>query len=148
MQFREQARRIQVLAYRGYDKEKKRAIIKLLGSFDRYSFSPSDGLLDNLTAEEKIELEAHIETMRQSVEKTNRQYKARHVASQIASAADSITREEFDISDGWAADCWAAIDELSRAMRKAGYPKPPRKAPQKAAGAGVEGQAGLLLVDA
>ncbi len=147
MQFREQAHRIQVLAYRGYDKEKKRAIIKLLGSFDRYSFSPSDGLLDNLTAEEKIELEAHIETMRQSVEKTNRQCGARNVASRIVSAADSITREEFDISDEWAADTWAAIDALAKAMRKAGYPKP-RKAPQSHAGEGVEGQAGLLLVDA
>jgi len=147
MQFREQARRIQVLAYRGYDKEKKRAIIKLLGSFDRYSFSPSDGLLDNLTAEEKIELEAHIETMRQSIEKTSRQYGARNVASRIASAADSITREEFDISDDWATDTWAAVDALTKAMRKAGYPKP-HKAPQKAAGAGVEGQAGLPLEDA
>ncbi|EQD77172.1 hypothetical protein B1A_03087, partial [mine drainage metagenome] len=36
MQFREQANKIQVLAYRGYNKEKRRAEVKMLGSFDRY----------------------------------------------------------------------------------------------------------------
>ncbi|WP_223953193.1 hypothetical protein, partial [Aeromonas caviae] len=37
-------------------------------------------------------------------------------------------------SEAWAADTWAAIEALTKVMRKAGYPKP-RKAPQKAADA-------------
>jgi len=47
----------------------------------------------------------------------------------------------------WAADTWAAIEALTKAMRKAGYPKL-RKAPQKAADAPMPGQAGLPLGDA
>ncbi len=31
MQFKEQKGRVQVLAYDGYDKEKRRAIVKMLG---------------------------------------------------------------------------------------------------------------------
>ena len=49
MQFKRQGRRVQVLAYRGYDKEKRRAIVKMMGSYDVYSYEPSDGLIDSLT---------------------------------------------------------------------------------------------------
>jgi hypothetical protein len=36
MQFKTVGKRIQVLAYRGYDQEKRRAVVKMLGSFDAY----------------------------------------------------------------------------------------------------------------
>jgi len=120
MQFKRQGRRVQVLAYRGYDKEKRRAIVKMMGSYDVYSYEPSDGLIDSLTDDEKKELQSHIETERQEAEKRSRQYSA--------------------------TDTWAAIEALTKAMRKAGYPKP-RKAPQKAADAPMPGQAGLPLGD-
>ena len=61
MQFKEQKGRVQVLAYDGYDKEKRRAIVKMLGSFDRYTYSPSVGLLENLTDEQMMELQSEIE---------------------------------------------------------------------------------------
>ncbi|WP_223925555.1 hypothetical protein, partial [Aeromonas caviae] len=35
---------------------------------------------------------------------------------------------DFEPSEAWAADTWAAIEALTKVMRKAGYPKP-RKAP-------------------
>ena len=66
MQFKEQKGRVQVLAYSGYDKEKRRAIVKMLGSFDRYNYSPSVGLLENLTDEQRMELQSEIEKRRQS----------------------------------------------------------------------------------
>ena len=60
MQFRDQANRTQVLVYRGYDKAKKRAIVKLVGSYDRFSFAMSDELKNNLTEDEMSELQYHI----------------------------------------------------------------------------------------
>lgn len=47
-------------------------------------------------------------------------------------------------SEAWAADTWAAIEALTKAMRKAGYPKP-RKAPQKAADAPMPGSGRVAL---
>ena len=146
MQFKRQGRRVQVLAYRGYDKEKRRAIVKMMGSIDAYSYEPSDGLIDNLTDEEKKELQAYIETERQAAEKLSRQYSAKSAASRIKEVADTIRAGDFEPSEAWAADTWAALDELSKAMRKAGYPKP-RKAPKKAADAPMPSQAGLPLGD-
>ena len=147
MQFKRQGRRVQVLAYRGYDKEKRRAIVKMVGSIDISLFEPSDGLIENLTDEEKTELQSYIETERQSAKKQNRQYFARSAASRIAEIADTIKAGDFEPSDTWAVDTWAAIEALTKAIRKAGHPKP-RKAPQKAADAPMPGQAGLPLGDA
>lgn len=147
MQFKRQGRRVQVLAYRGYDKEKRRAIVKMMGSYDVYSYEPSDGLIDSLTDDEKKELQSHIETERQEAEKRSRQYSAKSAASRIKEVADTIQGGDFEPSEAWAADTWAAIEALTKAMRKAGYPKP-RKAPQKAADAPMPGQAGLPLGEA
>ena len=147
MQFKRQGRRVQVLAYRGYDKEKRRAIVKMMGSIDVYSYEPSDGLIDSLTDEEKKELQSHIETERQEAEKRSRQYSAKSAASRIVEVADTIKAGDFEPSEAWAADTWAAIEALTKAMRKAGYPKL-RKAPQKAADAPMPGQAGLPFGDA
>jgi len=72
MQFKRQGKKIQVLAYRGYDKEKRRAIIKMLGSLDAYSFDAQVSLLNNLTDDEKIELQSYIENERQFVDKIRR----------------------------------------------------------------------------
>ena len=120
MQFKRQGRRVQVLAYRGYDKEKRRAIVKMMGSIDVYSYEPSDGLIENLTDEEKKELQSYIETERQAAEKRNRQYSAKSAASRIKEVADTIRAGDFEPSEAWAADTWAAIEALTKAMRKAG----------------------------
>ena len=147
MQFKRQGRRVQVLAYRGYDKEKRRAIVKMMGSIDVYSYEPSGGLIENLTDEEKTELQSYIETERQAAEKRSRVYSAKSAASRIKEVADTIQGGDFEPSEAWAADTWAAIEALTKAMRKAGYPKL-RKAPQKAADAPMPGQAGLPFGDA
>ncbi|EGD8037500.1 hypothetical protein DOY07_21130, partial [Shigella sonnei] len=94
----------------------------------------------------KKELQSYIETERQAAEKRSRQYSAKSAASRIKEVADTIRAGDFEPSAPWAADTWAAIDALTKAMRKAGYPKP-RKAPKKAADAPMPGQAGLPLGD-
>ena len=43
MQFKPVGNRIQLVAYRGYDQEKRRAIVKVLGSIDAYSLVMRQG---------------------------------------------------------------------------------------------------------
>lgn len=123
MQFRKQGHRVQVLAYRGYDKEKKRAQVKLVGSFSPYSLDMSGELMESLTDDEKSELQSHISTIRQSHDSTMRLHKARTVASEIAGVADSledpacsalVTRES-------ATATYDAIDALTKRLRKLGF---------------------------
>jgi hypothetical protein len=123
MQFKRQGNKIQVLVYRGYDKEKRRSVVKMVGSYDVYSYKLSDGLLDSLTDKEREELQSHIETERLEAEKRSRLYSAENIASRIKSAADMIRAGEFEPPSQWADEVWAGIDALAKALRRAGYPR-------------------------
>ena len=58
MQFKPVGNRIQLVAYRGYDQEKRRAIVKVLGSMDAYTLELPKDLLDILSEDEKAEVES------------------------------------------------------------------------------------------
>lgn len=129
MQFRPAGKRVQVLAYRGYDKTKKRAQVKLLGSFDRYSYDLSDGLADALTDDEKAELQSHIEKMRQLLDSTIRQSNVRHLASRIKEVSDSLTDEQYAsrITPEYASEVYQSIDSLTKTLRKLGHVRPAKR---------------------
>ena len=121
MQYREQGRKIQVLAYRGFDKAKKRPIVKMLGSFDRYGYGLSDGLMDALTVEEKTDLTSYIETLRQSDASLRRQYALRSIIQSLIEASAAI--EAGDVltvaSKDQALQAKKAMRRISRAITKA-----------------------------
>ena len=121
MQYREQGRKVQVLAYRGFDKAKKRPIVKMLGSFDRYGYGLSDGLMDALTVEEKTDLTSYIETLRQSDASLRRQYVLRSIIQSLIEASAAI--EAGDVltvaSKDQALQAKKAMRRISRAITKA-----------------------------
>ena len=124
MQFKEQKGRVQVLAYDGYDKEKRRAIVKMLGSFDKYDYSLSVGLLEKLTVEQKEELQSEIDKRRQSNDKLMRQAAILYSDSRISDYADIVSSGEYDIPPEKAGQIWEAMDLLAKSLRKAGFKKP------------------------
>lgn len=124
MQFKEQKGRVQVLAYEGYDKEKRRAIVKMLGSFDRYDYSLSVGLLEKLTDEQKEELQSEIDRRRQSHDKAMRQGAILYSDSRIKEYADIVSSGEYDIPPEKADQIWEAMELLARSLKKAGFKKP------------------------
>lgn len=131
MQFKEQKGRVQVLVYDGYDKEKRRAIVKMIGSFDRYDYSLSVGLLDKLTVEQKDELQSEIERRRQSYEKEARQRAILYSDTSIKNYADIVSSGEYDIPPEKAAEIWEAMDLLARSLKKSGFKKPPKTHPER-----------------
>lgn len=131
MQFKKVSNRIQVLAYRGYDKIKCRSIIKMVGSLDGHTFEPTDGLLNSITAQEKLELQSYIERERQEANKKLLQEDINKSACNIKKVTDALKSGDFEFPEGWSDEMWKAIDSLTHAMRRAGFKRPPRK-PKKA----------------
>lgn len=121
MQFKEVGNRIQVLAYRGYDKEKKRAIVKMLGSFNKYSLDPDSKLIESMTEEEKEELQSYIKAERQSNKERSDRYTTEHLDSSIKLVSDSLSKECHYMTDEIAARLYDSITELQKSMRKAGF---------------------------
>lgn len=131
MQFKRQKHRIQVIAYAGYDKEKRRPILKMLGSLNAYSYTPSKDLLNNINSledEEKrekynAELQEYIKKQRHKNEMHSKQIEMDNLYRSISRVADTINSGEFEPDEKWAAGLWAAVDDLGKAMRRAGFPK-------------------------
>jgi hypothetical protein len=125
VQFKEHGSKVQVLLYIGYDEAKKAPIVKSVGSFDRYSYKPSPGLLDKLTPEQRDELEAECNRRRKAAVSLNRQHYINSLAANIRGACDSLDNHAA-LTPQQSAEIWDAMADLVRAMREAGYTRPTR----------------------
>ena len=126
MQFRQAGNRVQVLAYRGYDKEKRRAVIKLLGSYDR---SNTDNRTENLTYEmtgdELKEFQSHIEAIRLSDEKDRRLAQLRNIAAEMSAVAQSLGKPDIAayLTTVEAGEIFQAMELLTAAIKRVGLTK-------------------------
>ena len=124
MQFKTVKNKIQVLAYRGYDKAKKRAIVKMLGSFDSITFEMTDGLIESLTQEENNELQSYIENKRQSSIKALKQSALDCIDSKIIEVSDTVSNEDFLLTEEHAQKIWLSIEKLENSLKKRKFTKP------------------------
>lgn len=81
MQFKPVGNRIQLVAYRGYDQEKRRAIVKVLGSMDAYTLELPKDLLDILSEDEKAEVESFIADTKAKNKKQSDTFSVQYIAS-------------------------------------------------------------------
>lgn len=144
MQYREQGNKIQVLAYRGYNKEMKRAEVKMLGSFDRYSFKMTDDLLKSMTVEEQKEFTVELEKRKQSHDKSMRLYHVNQLVSRIVEVDDCLKTDglTFDVSKITTKEVtavYSVMKALTKALEDAGHPAPKRPYKAKAVAVVVAG---------
>ena len=125
MQFKEQGGKVQVLLYTGFDEAKNAPIVRIVGSFDKYTYKPSPGLLDKLNVEQRDELEAECQRRRQAALALNRQHYINTLAANIRGACDSLDNNAA-LTPQQSDEIWDAMAELVRAMREAGYQRPAR----------------------
>ena len=123
MQFRKQAKKIQVFAYRGYDREKRRAKVEFLGSLDAYSFKPSDGLMDKLTDAEKIEVQEYEKNARLLGKKEGRLSTLKTLSYMMENASEGMEDEDIasQVTSDDASRMMQAWDRLAKALRKRGH---------------------------
>ena len=144
MQFKPVGNRIQVLAYRGYDKEKRRAIVKVLGSMDAYMLDVPKDLLDVLSEDEKAEVVSYIADTKAKNQKRNNALSVKYVGSSLTMVADLVLDgvEDYELDEQWGIEVWAALEKMQKALKKAGYARPKREPKPKPVN---QQQAGLDL---
>jgi len=128
MQFKRRGKKIQVLAYEGYDKEKKRAIVKLKGTLDARNFEPTERLLNNLTVEQKDELQSYINNRRQELKDWSLKNTIIEISDELKKSAKALEKNLFELNDEKAKEIYDAIDDLKKAMRKKGFTQKALKA--------------------
>jgi hypothetical protein len=125
VQFKEQGGKVQVLLYTGFDDARNAPIVRIVGSFDKYTYKPSPGLLDKLSIEQRDELDAECNRRRQAALALNRQHYINSLAANIRGACDSLDNNAA-LTPQQSDEIWDAMADLVRAMREAGYPRPSR----------------------
>lgn len=133
MQFKPVGNRIQLVAYRGYDQEKRRAIVKVLGSIDAYSLDIPQTLLDVLSDEEKAEVDDFVADTRAKNKKQSDTFSVQYVASNLDRVAGLVLDgvENYELNEQWGVEVWAALEKMQKALKKAGYTRPKREAKPK-----------------
>ena len=144
MQFKPVGNRIQLVAYRGYDKEKRRAIVKVLGSMDAYTLDVPKDLLDVLSEDEKAEVVSYIADTKAKNQKRNNTLSVQYVGSSLTRVADLVLDgvEDYELNEQWGIEVWAALEKMQKALKKAGYARPKREPKPKPVN---QQQAGLDL---
>jgi hypothetical protein len=125
VQFKERGGKVQVLLYTGFDEARNAPIVRVVVSFDKYSYKPSPGLLDKLSLEQRDELDAECNRRRQAALALNRQHYINSLAANIRGACDSLDNNAA-LTPQQSDEIWDAMADLVRAMREAGYPRPSR----------------------
>jgi len=121
MYFKKAGNKIQVLAYRGYNKEKKRANVKMIGSIDRYTFTPTERHKDSITESEYKEIEAYIEAVQQADIDTVKKISLDTLVHNLRSANSAL--ETLDITEDQAKKIWEEVETLGKRLRKQGFPQ-------------------------
>lgn len=127
MQFKKVGKRIQVVAYAGYDREKKRAKVTMLGSMCQRNLKPKPELIAKLTPAQKEELQAYIDKHRQSREIAELEQMLAKAPNTLREIAECITSEIGDVNQEWANQIYASIDNLTKVMRRNGMERPPKE---------------------
>lgn len=125
MLFKDQAGKVQVLLDTGRTDAKGAPLIRIVGSFDRYTYKPSAGLLDKLNAEQRDELQAECDRRRQAAVALNRQHYIHALAANLRGAVESLQNQAV-LTPQQSAEIWDAIGATVQAMRVAGYGRPTR----------------------
>jgi hypothetical protein len=121
---------IQLLAYQGYDKEKKRAIVKLIGTFPAHRSCIDDidsDIVKQLTSEQLDELKTWLDnnsvSMKEYANYSNAISLSGTIKSALAYASSNDNRLNEVIIDEWAKAYYEATHVLDKQLKKMGYKK-------------------------
>lgn len=127
MQFKKVGDRIQILAYVGYDKEKRRAKVQMVGSLRAYSPFIDDELHSKLNDEQLKEVQAYIEEKKEADLFESDKFALEYLPKSLNRGARLVRDERFCIDEKNANAIFEAMDDLKKALREQGFKKPAKK---------------------
>lgn len=123
MQFKKVGDRIQILAYVGYDKEKRRAKVQMIGSMSYYAPFINEELRSKLNDEQVAEVQVYIDERKEKESFENEKLHLEYMPSSLNRGARIIRDERFDISENKANAIFEALDEIKKALKERGFKK-------------------------
>lgn len=132
MQIRERGKKV-VCIKTEYVPEKKRTYGKTVASQPKYMSTVSDEVCQQLTKEEVDELQKWLDDRQKERNVDSIKADLSIIRSVSNGAAEALERELGELTDDQAAEIWAGIARLQKALKKAGHPRPQRQPKKPAA---------------
>ncbi len=131
MQIRVRGRRLEFLRSE-YLPGKKRSTQKLLGSMDAYGYATviPQALREKMTEEEIAQVEAYFQKEREDREARSVRYALTSAGASLREMARAIEEQEV-IAPEKAAEVYAGLDQVAKALRKKGFARAKIRAEQK-----------------
>lgn len=109
-----------------YDIDKKRGVDKTIVSIDKYLTKVPDEAIAELETEEVEQLQALLDARKKSHETLSASLSIRFLPTHLNEAIKALGDEaqRAQVTAETAEKIWAALDDMRRAMRKAGFAKP------------------------
>lgn len=120
MHFREQGKSLQ-LVRTTYNPEKKRGEQVVVAKLPQYTYTIPEDVRLLLTAEEFAQLTDYLAAL---ADGRNRQNQAFHLRTLVDAMKEATAALKVGVSPRDADALWTSIADLSKALRKAGHPKP------------------------
>lgn len=140
MQIREKGKKLLCIRTQ-YVPEKKRTVGVTVASQDRYMSTVSEEVCRQLTKEEVEQLEKWLSERSEKKAVDRLDFSLSFVAKYMDEAAKALDVDglKIGLSDEKAAEIWQAHEQLSKALKRAGFKKPTKQTKKQS----VDGQEGL-----
>lgn len=124
MHFREQGKSLQ-LVRTTYESEKGRGVQKVVARLPRFSYTVPENVKALLTQDELVQLSDYLKALQAQREQDSHTLYARSGHAFVRSVREAIeSKAALDDPE----KLWAEIALLTKALRKAGYPRPKKAA--------------------
>lgn len=141
MKFREQGKKVQVLAYTGYDNVKKKSIVQMVATYDpktlEVSYVTEEDGKERANSVMKNEITEHLESIKrqQIIDEGNAHFKnavhalknCGHLIEKVSNISDQFFEAGKKDSEEEIASIWRALQSLEKVLEANGHPRPKRQ---------------------
>lgn len=125
MQFvvQQNSNKVKVVRYEGYDKEKRRSIVKQVASLDKYNPQITDEMRQIFTTEELDEVEDWIKKRLHEMSRSEQKYAFERLDYYLSRASSAVALDVVELTEERAGRIYAAIAHFERLLKKRGFKK-------------------------
>ena len=125
MQFvvQQNSNKVKVVRYEGYDKEKRRSIVKQVASLDKYNPQITYEMRQIFTPEELEEVEDWIKKRLHEMSRSEQKYAFERLDYYLSRASSAVAQDVVELTEERAGRIYAAIAHFEHLLKKRGFKK-------------------------
>lgn len=115
--------KVKVMRYAGYDKEKRRSVVKQVASMDKYAPEITDEMRQIFTPEELEEVEDWIKKRLHEMNRSEQKHAFERLDYYLSRASSAVALDVVELTEERVGRIYAAIAHFEHLLKKRGFKK-------------------------